>query len=163
MLENLTVHFTSQDFRQALGQFATGVTVVTTEDGDVVHGMTANAFTSVSLEPPLVLVSVDKRASTHEIIARTGKFGINILREEQEDLSRRFSKKIDDMDNDQPIFQMVQGIPILKDCLCSLACTLWATYNGGDHTLYVGKVEFLQVNEGDPLLFFASRYCKIEK
>ncbi|MCL6446364.1 MAG: flavin reductase family protein [Alicyclobacillus sp.] len=151
-----------QEFRKAMGLFATGVTVVTTLDQKSVHGMTANAFTSVSLDPPLVLVSVDKRAETHSLIPACQSFGVNILRNDQEQLSRRYATKHDPVQDSQDLYDIVDGIPVMKDCLCAIACTLWRSYDGGDHTLYLGEVIHLRASQGEPLIFFSSKYCKIE-
>lgn len=159
----LRSEFDARDFRQALGTFATGVTVVTTVKDGAVHGMTANAFTSVSLEPPLVLVSVDKRAHTHGLILSSRLFGVNILREDQEDYSRHFSGKPDPAVEARLQYEWVDGIPVLTDSLASLACRLWADYDGGDHTLFVGRVAALEIRDGNPLLFFRSAYRRVEK
>lgn len=160
----MQTQFNALDFRQAMGKFATGVTVVTTPGGEEgVHGMTANAFMSVSLEPPLVLVSVDKRANTHQYIAQAKYFGVNILRADQSGVSNHFAGK--------PSIEVQQGlkydwhdkVPILSDCLANIACRLWASYDGGDHTLYVGEVIALNVTEADPLLYFQGNYRALDK
>ncbi|MCL6444596.1 MAG: flavin reductase family protein [Alicyclobacillus sp.] len=150
-----------QEYRKAMSLFATGVTVVTTMDRGSVHGMTANAFTSVSLDPPLVLVSVDKRAETHALIPECEVFGINILRSDQEDFSRYFSKKDDSMKESPDLFEWIDGIPVLKDCLCRIACRLWKVYEGGDHSIFLGEVACIKASDGDPLLFFSSRYHRL--
>lgn len=152
----------SQDFRMAMGLFATGVTVVTTKGHDHVHGMTANAFTSVSLDPPLILISIDKRAECHGLILKNRDFAVNILREDQESLSRQFAGKVDKSLFDAAQFEWVRDIPVITECLCSIGCTLWADYEGGDHTLFVGKVQSLQVRGSEnPLLYFRSGYHKL--
>lgn len=148
-------------FRKTLGLFGTGVTVVTTPTGEKVHGMTANSFTSVSLHPPLILVSVDKRAQTHLLIPRAKRFGVSILRENQVPVSRHFAGKPDPVAAESLRYDWFQDIPVLSDCLASLACRLWATYEGGDHTLYLGEVVNLKAGEGRPLLFFQSAYHAI--
>lgn len=145
-------------FRKTLGLFGTGVTVVTTPRGEQVHGMTANSFTSVSLHPPLILVSVDKRAQTHLFISQAKRFGISILREDQVPISRHFAGKSDPAVEESLGYDWFEDIPVLSDCLGSLACRLWAGYDGGDHTLYLGEVVSLKAGEGRPLLFFQSAY-----
>lgn len=156
-------NFTSLDFRQTMGKFATGVTIVTTPKGDGVHGMTANAFMSVSLEPPLVLISVDKRANTHRFIRETKCFGINILRDGQTDISNHFAGKPDPKVGQAMTYDRLADVPVLSDCLANIACRLWAKYDGGDHSLFVGEVLALQEKgtEDNPLLFFQGTYRKI--
>jgi flavin reductase (DIM6/NTAB) family NADH-FMN oxidoreductase RutF len=155
------VRFSSTEFRRVMGTFCTGVTVVTTPEGPTVHGMTANAFTSVSLEPPLILVSVDKKAHTHENIRITGRFGVNILRANQAAISDHFAKKLDPDVEKQLSYQWIEDIPVLADCLANIACRLWQDYDGGDHTLYLGEVVHLRANEGDPLVFFRGKYVHL--
>lgn len=155
--------FSTLDFRKAMGKFATGVTVVTTRTVKGIHGMTANAFTSVSLEPTLVLVSVAKKANTHRYIQETKHFGINILREGQDDISNHFAGKSLPHVQERLNYFWVDDIPLLPDCLANIACRLWASYDGGDHTLYVGEVVGLNISEGDPLLFFDGNYRRLEK
>ncbi|MBX5437295.1 MAG: flavin reductase family protein [Alicyclobacillaceae bacterium] len=155
--------FDSMEFRRALGCFATGVTVITTPtDEGAVHGMTANAFTSVSLEPPLVLVSVDRKTRTHGLIASSGRFAVNILREDQAPVSQHFAGKPNPDVEQGLAYAWYDDIPYLEDCLASLACKLWASYDGGDHTLYLGEVLNIVVRDGDPLLFFRSKYRQIQ-
>ncbi|MHB1685162.1 MAG: flavin reductase family protein [Bacilli bacterium] len=153
----------SQDFRMAMGLFATGVTVVTTQGDGHVHGMTANAFSSVSLDPPLILISVDRRAECHSLILKNRNFAVNILREDQESVSRQFAGKADKALFGAGQFEWMADIPVISQCLCSIACTLWADYDGGDHTLFVGEVQSLQIRgAGNPLLYFRSGYHKLE-
>jgi flavin reductase (DIM6/NTAB) family NADH-FMN oxidoreductase RutF len=158
----MNTQFDGREFRTALGMFPTGVTVVTTSDGSAVKGMTANAFTSVSLEPPLVLVSVGKQAQTHAYLLKVKKFGINILKESQQELSGHFAGKFKDSVNEQIQYDFYEDIPIIRDSLASLACTLWKSYDGGDHTLFVGEVKAVQIDDGAPLLFYKSAYKVID-
>jgi len=154
-------------FRRALGCFATGVTVVTVPleqpGGPGVHGMTANAFSSVSLEPPLVLVCVDRRARTHELIQRSGLFGVSILRADQVEVSRHFAGQARPAVASSLRYRWAQDVPVLADCLAYLACRLWASYDGGDHTIYVGRVTELGVEEDGAaaLAFWRSRYYRL--
>jgi flavin reductase (DIM6/NTAB) family NADH-FMN oxidoreductase RutF len=154
-------------FRQILGRFATGVTVVTVRHGDTQHGMTANAFSSVSLDPPLILVSVGKRADTHGIMMESDVFCVNILAEHHRDWSDWWSGKAP-KDQDQfanvPYSAKATGCPVLDECLGYLDCKVWARYDGGDHTLFIGEVQEAWVNADPnlkPLLFFASKYRKL--
>ncbi len=149
-------------FRTAMGQFATGITVVTAFDGDEVHGMTANSFTSVSLDPPLLLVCVDRRNRTHSLLPTVGRFAVNILSEDQEEVSRYFAG-----DRDLAIpYELVDRerakSPVFADVLAWIDCKLWQTYDGGDHSIFVGEVEQLQVTGGRPLLFFQGGYNRLQ-
>ena len=155
-------------FRQVLGRFATGVTVVTTCKGDSKHGMTANAFTSVSLDPPLILVSVDKKADMHGWLMDSGVFCVNILPEHRRAWSDWWAGKAP-KDGDQfadiPHGAKETGSPVLDECLGFLDCKVWARYEGGDHTLFLGEVQEAAVSEDEslrPLLFFASKYGKLQ-
>ncbi|MGH7597918.1 MAG: flavin reductase family protein [bacterium] len=156
----------SELFRQVMSQFATGITVVTTRAGEEIHGLTANSFCSVSLQPPLVLVCVDKSAHSHDLITAGRNFAVNILKASQETLARRFATNnlaADGRFAGIPIRTETTGAPILLESLGWLDCRLFATYPGGDHTIYVGEVLALGRNQDDdPLLYFQSRYQKFE-
>ena len=154
-------------FRQVLGRFATGVTVITVCKDDVKRGMTANAFTSVSLNPPLILVSVDKKADTHGLMMEAEAFCVNILPEHRREWSDWWAgkapKDVDQFAN-MPYSTKATGSPVLDDCLGYIDCKVWARYEGGDHTLFVGEVQEAAVNNDPnlkPLLFFASKYRKV--
>ena len=154
-------------FRQVLGRFATGVTVVTSRHGDVKHGMTANAFSSVSLNPPLILVSVDKKANMHEILMQEDAFCVNILAEHRSDWSSWWAGKAP-KEGDQfaeiPHSTKVTGSPVLNECLAYIDCKIWARYDAGDHTLFLGEVQEAALNDDPslkPLLFFSSKYWKL--
>ncbi|WP_336051588.1 flavin reductase family protein [Streptomyces sp. CA2R101] len=142
--------------RQALGQFASGVTVVTTatgEPGDLhAHGMTANAFTSVSLEPPLVLISVAAATATHRRIAGTGRYGISILSEAQEPLSKHFAGGTQRPELVRFVWR--DGLPLLSGALVHLSCRVRQSHRAGDHTLFIGEVEGLWCGSGPPLVHF---------
>ncbi|MBE3555052.1 MAG: flavin reductase family protein [Thermicanus sp.] len=150
-----------RDFRHALGRFATGITIVTTVDEGNVHGMTANAFLSVSLNPPLVLVSIDHKTRMHHILPKTGRYGISILREDQESISRHFAGR---PQNEEPAFFWKEELPFVMDSIAQLACKVVDMHPAGDHTLYIGEVKWLSYEErGNPLLFFAGKYGKIDQ
>ena len=145
-------------YRQIAGHFATGVTVITTAHDGWLHGMTANAVTSVSLNPLLLLICVDKTAHAHEQIAKAGRFAVNILTDEQEDISRTFAG---DAEPEQGSLRRVahrignHGSPILDDVLAYMECEVVDRCEGGDHTIYIGAVVGGDlVDEGAPLLFF---------
>lgn len=154
---------TPNAFRAALGRFASGVTVITVEtpEGDV-HGMTANAFCSVSLHPPLVLVCIDHLAETYLHLRERGKFGVSVLKEEQEALSEFFA---DPERNPDAAYRlgieyrpMRSGMPVLTNALANLDCTVVGAHSAGDHTIFVGEVKELALGEGSPLLYFRGRY-----
>ena len=155
----------AEDFRRVMGQFATGVTVVTTRLGDELHGMTANAVTSLSLDPLLVLVCVDRSADTHDILARSGVFALNILSHEQAELSTRSANKDTDTAHrldEVPHRFAATGSPILEGCLAYLDCRVVAQYPGGDHTIFVGQVDdAASVGDGPPLIFYRGRYSPL--
>ena len=153
--------FDARILRNALGQFATGVTVVTAHDGGEVHGMTANSFTSVSLDPPLVLVCVDRRNRTHELLPRAGRFAVNVLSEEQEAVSRHFAGKRVDPPPFRLDLSAAAKSPILAGVLAWFDCALWQTYDGGDHSIFVGRVEAFEARGGRPLLFFQGAYGRL--
>jgi flavin reductase (DIM6/NTAB) family NADH-FMN oxidoreductase RutF len=153
-------------FRQVMGRFATGITIVTTRAGEEIHGLTANSFCSVSLAPPLVLICVDKSAHSHDLIAAGRNFAVNILKASQETLARRFATNNLAANERFAGIQFrteITGAPILLESLGWLDCRLFATYPGGDHTIYVGEVLALGQNQDDdPLLYFQSSYHKFE-
>lgn len=155
--------FTSSDLRKALGTFATGVTVVTTSGEAHPYGMTANAFSSVSLDPPLVLVCVKSGAAGSESIDRNGVFAVNILAADQEPLSRYFSSKT--RPRGPHAFREVShrtaasGAPILDNVAGYLDCRLQAVHDAGDHRIFIGEVLDLDfAADREPLLFHAGRY-----
>ncbi|MGG3919996.1 flavin reductase family protein [Parageobacillus thermoglucosidasius] len=146
-------------FRNAMGKFATGVTVITSSLNGQVRGMTANAFMSVSLNPKLVLISVGEKAKMNSVIQQTGKFAVNILSDQQQALSMLFAGQLKEERNVE--FAWMDGHPILPDSLANILCDVDISYIAGDHTLYVGKVTDIYMKEGDPLLFFAGKYCTV--
>lgn len=146
-------------FRNAMGKFATGVTVVTTKLGEEIHGMTANAFMSVSLDPKLVLVSVDHRATMKHYIENSGKFAISFLNQEQRDLSVYFAGQINE--TREIDFYWLQEMPTIKDALVNIVCDLHEAIDAGDHTLFIGKVIDLEIRDGDPLTFFQGKYREL--
>lgn len=150
------VAFDTRRFRTALGLFASGVTVITTRHQDHTHAMTANAFVSVSLEPPLILVSVDHRSEMNRLLGETRRFGVNILAKEQQALSDYFAGR--SPEKVLVPFVILHGWPMLEKALARLVAEVVEIHPAGDHTLYVGRVEHLDWREGDPLVFFAGAY-----
>jgi len=154
----------SADFRRALSRFATGVTVVTvTQRNGEPRGMTANAFTSVSLDPALVLVCVDLRARTHNLLKQARYFGVSVLDEHQQAIAQFFASHHTDPKQEMQALGIrlhpeAKGVPYIEGCLAHLICRRVATRRAGDHTIFIGEVEHLAHREGRPLLFFSGRY-----
>jgi 3-hydroxy-9,10-secoandrosta-1,3,5(10)-triene-9,17-dione monooxygenase reductase component len=147
------------DFRNVLGQFATGVTIITAIDGDEPAGVAANSFTSVSLDPPLVLFCVARSSSTWPRIERARKFAVNILGEHQEEVSRLFATRGADRFSQVDWHLGVGGSPVLDDCIAYFDCEFWAEYDGGDHIIVVGIVlDFGVTHDAGPLVFYKGRY-----
>jgi len=158
---------TSQLFRHVMGNFVTGITVITAEcEPGKVHGMTASSLTSVSLDPLLILVCIDHNARLLSFLTSQRRFGVNILREQQRLLSEHFAKAQQDPETDARMgieFRWTPtGIPLLKDALAHLACNVAAQYVAGDHTIFVGEVESLDLDEGEPLLYHRGKYRRIQ-
>jgi flavin reductase len=159
---------TSRQYRDAVGMFATGITVVTARAGGFGHGMTANSFTSVSLDPPLVLVCVVRDAVMHKVLDEVGSFGASVLAAGQEDLARYFSDPGRPMGMAQfvPLDwhpAPVTGTPLLDGALAWLECTIEAAHPGGDHTVFLGRVQWVEAGEaGGPLLYWAGGYLPLE-
>jgi flavin reductase (DIM6/NTAB) family NADH-FMN oxidoreductase RutF len=147
-------------FRRTLGMFATGVTVLTTRKGESVHGMTANAFMSVSLQPPLVLVSIDRRARMSDLLHEGTRFGVNVLEAGQATLSDHFARRAPEGTPD-PLFELVHDTPLVEGALAHLVARVVRSYWGGDHSLFLGQVEYARYGEGEPLLFHGGRYERI--
>jgi len=151
-------------FRAVLGRFASGITVVTVRDAEGKdHGMTVSAFTSVSLEPPLVLVCVDRGATMHDHLYGASSFAINLLSIEQEALSRRFAESRDDRFDGVGYTRDLSGAALLDDSLAHLECSTWARYDGGDHTILVGRVDRADTRDARPLLYYRGGYAQIER
>jgi len=155
------------EFRATTGTFATGVTVVTTNDAGDDHGMTVNSFASVSIDPPLVLMSADKETTSHDRIQSADHYAVNVLTADQEWISNRFAGEHHEMDDpfeDIPVVRAETGAPIFEECLAFLDCALWAAYEGGDHTIYVGEVTALDVRrpDADPLTFYRGEYGTVD-
>jgi flavin reductase (DIM6/NTAB) family NADH-FMN oxidoreductase RutF len=153
---------TSDKFRQVMGNFVTGITVVTTLDkGGKPYGLTVNSFTSVALDPILVLVCLDNRLSGLQAFKDSKHFGVSILSEHQEDVSRMFAKK----DSERPpgiYFTGTLGMPLLQNSLATMECETVEMYPGGDHTIFLGRVETGEVLQAQqPLLYFRGKYQRL--
>jgi flavin reductase (DIM6/NTAB) family NADH-FMN oxidoreductase RutF len=151
-------------FRNALGCFATGITVVTTTcpDGHPV-GVTVNSFSSVSLDPPLVLFSLGRASQAYEFFVQGAAFAVNILAADQEDLSGRFSRRdLQERWDGVGVERWDTGVPILTGCLATIECDRHAVHDGGDHAIIVGRVRRLASTEtGKPLLYFRGSYAQL--
>jgi flavin reductase (DIM6/NTAB) family NADH-FMN oxidoreductase RutF len=165
--------FTSQDFRRTLGRWATGVAVVTTHLNGVDYGITVNSLTSVSLEPPLVLICIGSNTDSYEILQQSGTYCINLLTERQEYLSVRFAKR--SSESVEPFSDLnwhrgKSGAPILAETLGYIDCKVVNVYEGGDHLIFIGEVHDLAhlepLNEEgqplSPLLYYSSGYRRVK-
>lgn len=149
----------SRPLRDSLGRFATGVTVITTVENGTTHGMTANAFVSVSLDPPLVLVSLDNRSQMHRILPTAGRYGVSVLAEDQKALSDHFAGR---GTGDAEIrFIRRAGTALLEGAVAHFVVKVMNVHPAGDHTLYVGLVEDFQFRDENPLLFYAGKYQRL--
>jgi len=154
----------ADDFRRVLGHFATGVTIVTTCDGDGrPAGLTVSAFCSLSLDPPLVLVCVDHKSQSYPALRDAGRFAVNVLRREQEEASRRFaSTRLDKFDG-VPHTLSALGLPLLDDALAHIECATVTQHAEGDHTIFIGRVERALTFTGEPLLYHRGRYARLHE
>ncbi|KKK39129.1 flavin reductase [Mesobacillus campisalis] len=143
-------------FRNAMGTFATGVTVITTEAEGEVHGMTANAFMSVSLDPKLVVISIKENARILSKIQESKTFAVNILSDEQQEESMIFAGQI--KEKRKVAFGRLSGQPVVPGALAQITCEVSAEHVEGDHTLFIGKVTDIHLEDGNPLLFYKGRY-----
>ena len=148
-------------FKLAMSHFASGVTVVTTEHEGRLYGMTVASFASLSLQPPLVLVCIEKSVKTHEAIAGSKKFAVNILAEGQGEVSNRFASRAEDKFAGLDVSRGTLGVPLLPGALTTLECRLYDQLPGGDHSIFIGEVVAVTTAEGAPLLCFRSGYREI--
>ena len=146
-------------YRNAMGSFATGVTVITTKVATEVYGMTANAFMSVSLNPKLVAISIGKNAKMHQYIKDSQHFAINILSSNQQNVSKQFSGQL--KSETAITFATFNELPILEDSLAVITCQLYNEYIVGDHTIFIGLVTGLKLDQKDPLIFSQGKYREL--
>ncbi len=150
------------EFRAALGRFASGVTVITFKDtSERLHGITVSAFTSVSLVPPLIMVCIDRHAGSHDAFKENGLFMVNVLREDQLHYSEHFASSLPDKFAGIDFYLTGRDIPVLKDTLVNMECRLTQSYEAGDHTIFIGEILKSSVAEGKPLVYFQGRYQRI--
>ncbi len=153
----------SQALRQSLGRFATGITVVTVRTSDdEQYGVTINSFTSVSLEPPLVSFALQRSSVMWGRIQRAGGYAVNVLSASQEELSNHFAgSRNKEPFGELPLLSTTSQHPLLRGCLAVFDCKLWREYDGGDHVLLLGEVLEFHAFEGEPLLYYRSRYATL--
>ena len=150
----------ARQLRNAFGHFASGVTVVTTWHEGRPYGMTANSFVSVSLDPPLVLVSVDHRAHMHSFLTAAGRYGVSVLSEDQEAISEHFAGRLEEhLDVN---FVTLGDVPLVEGALAHFVVEVTDPHPAGDHTLYIGRVEHFEFRQGRPLVFHSGRYHQLE-
>lgn len=149
----------TQLFRRTLGRFATGVSVITVAHEEYVHGMTANAFMSVSLQPPLVLISIGQHAQMYTLLALGTRYGVSMLSDDQEGLSRHFGGR--PLNGIDITFFRERGVPLIKGAIAHLVARVVDIHQAGDHALFLGEVEYLHAGHGSPLLFYAGSYGQL--
>lgn len=151
-------------FRSVLSRFASGVTVVTAVDGDGAdHGITVSAFCSLSLEPPLILVCIDHATVMHGILAGSANFAVNVLAADQEELARRFSDPDNGRFEGTSYTRGSNGAPVLTGVAANLECAGTHRFEGGDHTIFVGRVEAAETSDLQPLLYYRGGYARLER
>jgi flavin reductase (DIM6/NTAB) family NADH-FMN oxidoreductase RutF len=157
--------FSQTDLKDAFARWATGVTIVTARAGDRIHGMTVSAFTEVSLEPPLVLVCIDRASKIQPLIEDGGVFAVNILARGQEALAKRFASREEEdrRFSDLECETGATGAPLVTGSLAKLDCRLETAHESGDHIIYIGEVVDVQLSDGDPLLFYNRGFCGLSE
>lgn len=148
-------------YREVMGHFATGITVITTRVDGQEHGMTANAFMAGSLHPPLCLVSIRHEARMHGLLERSARFGVSVLGQEQQYLSNHFAGR--PVPGLQPEFDMLVGVPVIGRAIAQIAAQVVERVECGDHTLFIGHIDEMQCTPKAPLLFYAGRYARIDR
>jgi len=163
-----TTALTTKEFRKAMGQFATGITVITVErEPGFVFGMTANAFTSVSLNPMLILICVDEKAKILPMLHDKKRFGVSVLKHHQQAISEYFAQSQQDPEAEQRLALQYRrtpsGVPVLEDTSLQLSCSVVSAHVAGDHTIFVAQVDDAEVQSGEPLLFFRGEYRHVAR
>jgi flavin reductase (DIM6/NTAB) family NADH-FMN oxidoreductase RutF len=152
---------TCELFRRACSKFATGITIVTTSTDGSPHGLTVNSFTSVSCEPPLVSVSIDLKCSVLPALRNANHFGVNVLAEDQEDISVRFAGACDSRFDGIGWRFGVTGVPVIEGVIAAFECRCHGSIEAGDHVILLGHVELAEFFDGKPLLYFNRRYRRL--
>jgi len=152
------------EFRHAMGSFASGVTIVTSKcEDEQLRGLTVSAFSSLSLVPPLVLICLDHRCSLHGHLKEGRYFAVNVLAEDQQWLSNRFASRDPERFNGINITNGAFGSPLIEGALAHIECRVVQAYEGGDHTIYVGEVEATSVTDSKPLAYFRGNYARVDQ
>lgn len=160
-MDELLMAVEEATFKRAMSHFLSGVTVVTTVADGNRYGMTVASFASLSLNPPLVLVCVEKNVKMHEVLPRAEKFAVSMLTEDQQKISNQFASRTEDRFAGIETIEGKLGLPLIANASCTIECRLHATLPGGDHTIFVGEVVGAQFAEGQPLAYFRSGYHKL--
>lgn len=147
-------------FRQCLRRWPSGVTIVTAKAGDEMHGMTVSAFSSVSAEPPLILVCANRNSRTHAVVQKAGGFAVNILAADQQDLSNRFSSSKTEASRFEGVAHRIgeTGAPVLEGTCVTMECRTKAAYDEGTHCIYIGEIVAAHFTDKDPLVYAAGGY-----
>ena len=153
---------TDEEFKLAMSHFASGVTVITTRDAaGNPHGLTVSAFCSLSADPPLMLACIHRQTGSHYAFFERQAFVVNVLSDEQQQISLQFAEPAGDKFNGINIVETPSGLPMIDGCLATLECRIVNTYDEGDHTILVGSVEKTDVSDGKPLVYFQGDYRRI--
>ena len=144
------------EFRQTLGRWPSGVTVVSMRDGEAVHGITVSAFGSLSLDPPLVGVAIGRKARAHGLLERLPRYAVSVLRADQRRLSDRFAGRPVELDGDP--FERFDALPVIVGAVAQIACTIVDRVATGDHTLYVGRIDASRISDDEPLVYRMGEY-----
>ncbi len=158
----------ADELRMAMRQWATGISVVTSAYQGVRHGMTVNSFTSVSLSPPLVLVSLERQTRTHRLVEQAGVFGVTILNKDQQEVSDCFAGRLPEREDrfcNVDTYTLLTGTPFIAEGLAGIDCRVVAIYEAGTHTLFIGEVVALHIptDNGEPLLYYNRAYHRLQK
>ncbi len=156
-----------EDLRQAMRKWTTGVTIVSARDGEIQHGMTVSSFTSVSLTPPLLLVSLEQVTKTHRLVSQSGYFGVSLLAQHQKEISDRFAGRHTELSNrfeGIQTFQMVSGAPLIAGSLSVFDCKTISSIPSGTHTIFIGEVlAARQLSHHLPLIYFDRDYRELKR
>jgi flavin reductase (DIM6/NTAB) family NADH-FMN oxidoreductase RutF len=144
--------------RRTMGRFATGVAVITTEHDGQRHGMTVNSLTSVSLDPPMLLVCFTRGSRTVRTVSRAARFGVNLLSARQEAISNHFARRGEDHFAEVPLDQGPLGVPLISNAIAQLVCTVGREIDAGDHVIVLGNIVHIRQRDGLPLCFFSGTY-----
>ncbi|HLI85291.1 MAG TPA: flavin reductase family protein [Bryobacteraceae bacterium] len=152
----------SEKFRLACGRFATGVAIAAVrDDAGVPHGLTVSSFTSVSLDPPLVLICLGHAITNIEEFRRSRYFGLSFLRQDQRNVSEHFARKGGDKFDGMDWYAGGSGVPLIANALAAMECLAYQRFTSGDHDILVGEVVHVEVADGTPLIYYASNYRKL--